>query len=152
MAPCQWLGRRYAIGAWTYCQSCWTRERSLEQVQQVSGREGQCANVSPGDKYRLKAGVFYGSLLKCSCHEVRAASYSYLKWNCLPIQWTCLTTAIFYILQGLIHHTQPFHKGTDQAFPDWQPCKPITSWKSKEHFLPQIPSPLVRLRFGGTSE
>lgn len=50
MAPCQWLGSRYAIGAWAFWQSCWTGERSLEQVQQVGRRGGQRANGSPGGK------------------------------------------------------------------------------------------------------
>lgn len=64
------------------------------------------------------------------------SSYSCLKWNCLPIPWTSLITAIFNILQWLIHHAQPLYKGTDKAFPDWHPCKPTTSWRSNGSLPP----------------
>lgn len=84
----------------------------------------------------LRAAVFCGSLWKSLgdflswSESSMGASCSYLKWNCLPIPWTSLITAIFNTLQWFEHHTQLFHKGTYQAFPDWQPCKPTISWRS----------------------
>lgn len=103
----------------------------------------------------LRAVVFYTSLWKCSCHEERAAwvlltliksetvcPYHEPAWSQQSLTFCSgLYTTRSHLTKEQIRlsltgiHANPPHPGGQMGA-----------------FLPQAPSPLVELRFGGTSE